>query len=383
MRNQHTDSQPLRSKRKDQGQPGFAGWVGVSLVLIGLNACSGSDGGTALAGGGAGNGDAADVGHSGGNSAMAVTGGGTSMNAGGSSNIGGTSAAATSSATGGRSSVGGSSTEGGGTGGNQATGGSNPIGGRSATGGTEALGGTVATGGVTSSGGSKATGGVASSGGSKATGGAASSGGSKATGGLFATGGVKATGGLSATGGVKATGGAGGSSCPYVGHVTYTLTKSSNPTATEQTAYGLITTAMDKAVSYYNCYTNIAKADRVSYDTSVQTADGNINGSIRFGSDTTYMDYRSAMHEISHTVGIGQASNWSSFISNGLFTGASANAQLTAINATLAAPLYTQVHADSQHFWPYGINYQSEVTSEAVLIFHCEMVMAIRKDLGL
>jgi len=140
---------------------------------------------------------------------------------------------------------------------------------------------------------------------------------------------------------------------------------------------------MDKAITYYNCYTNITKAENVQYNTSVSTADGNINGSIRFGADTSYMDYRTAMHEISHTVGIGQASNWSSFIANGLFTGTNANAQLTAINATLATPLYPEVHADTQHFWPYGINYVSEVTSEAVLIFHCEMVMAIRKDLGL
>jgi hypothetical protein len=140
---------------------------------------------------------------------------------------------------------------------------------------------------------------------------------------------------------------------------------------------------MDKALQYYNCYTNITKSVNVSYVPSVATADGNINGSIRFGSDTTYMDYRTAMHEIAHTVGIGQASNWGSFVSGGLFTGANALAQLQAINATLTTPLDTQVHADTQHFWPYGINQQSEVKGEADLIAHCEMVVAIRKDLGL
>jgi hypothetical protein len=95
------------------------------------------------------------------------------------------------------------------------------------------------------------------------------------------------------------------------------------------------------------------------------------------------MDYRTAMHEISHTVGVGQASNWGSFISNGLFTGTNANAELQAINANLQTPADSKVHADTQHFWPYGINQQSEVKSEADLINHCKMVMAIRKDLGL
>lgn len=184
-------------------------------------------------------------------------------------------------------------------------------------------------------------------------------------------------------GGAGASAGAGGMTCPGAGHITYTLAKSASPTATEQSAYDKIKTAMDKAITYYDCYTSITKSLNVSYVPSVETADGNINGSIRFGSNTTYMDYRSAMHEIAHTVGVGQASNWGSFLSNGLFTGEHAAAQLNAINATLTKPLYTELHADTQHFWPYGINQQSEVKSEADLIFHCQMVVAIRQDLGL
>jgi hypothetical protein len=209
-----------------------------------------------------------------------------------------------------------------------------------------------------------------------AVGGGATSGGS---GGASAGG----SGGAHAGGGGASVGGAGGSSCPGAGHITYTLAKSASPTATEQAAYDKIKTAMDKAISYYDCYTSITKSLNVSYVPSVETADGNINGSLRFGMNTTYMDYRTAMHEIGHTVGIGQASNWGSFLSGGLFTGTHALAQLKAINAKLSTPLYTEVHADTQHFWPYGINQQSEVKSEADLIAHCQMVVAIRQDLGL
>jgi hypothetical protein len=175
-----------------------------------------------------------------------------------------------------------------------------------------------------------------------------------------------------------------GAPCPYVGHVTYTLTKSAAPTAAELAAYALITPAMDKAVYYYNCYTNITKSTFVTYDPGVPTADGNSNGSIRFGG-TVYMEYITAMHEIAHTVGVGTASNWRSFVAipdaggSGPWTGTSANAQLRAITGVATQTLT----ADTMHFWPYGLNYTSEVKSEADVIDHCKMVVAIRKDLGL
>ena len=273
------------------------------------------------------------------------------------------------------------------TGGAQSTGGASSTGyaGNAAaaagtSGAAGALGGTG--GSLTGSGGISGNGGRAQGG--SANGGNSSggtSGGGANTAGAGGPSGGSANGG-SANGG-SASGGAGGTTCPGNGHLTYTLAKAASPTATEQAAYDKIKTAMDKAIGYYNCYTSITKSLNVSYVPSVATADGNINGSLRFGSNTTYMDYRTAMHEIGHTVGIGQASNWGSFLSGGLFTGTHANAQLKVINAKLSKPLYPEVHADTQHFWPYGINQQSEVTGEADLIAHCQMVVAIREDLGL
>jgi hypothetical protein len=219
--------------------------------------------------------------------------------------------------------------------------------------------------------------------GSDTIGGTSSTGGRTATGGgTKAFGGGKATGGVSANGGVTATGGTNTSStstanCPETGHVTYTFAKETSPSPEQKTAYDKITAAMDTAVSFYNCYTNITKTINVSFVPSVATADGNINGSIRFGSLAS-MNKVTAMHEISHTVGIGTASNWSSSISNGIFTGTNATAELHAL-----APKEDAVHADSAHFWPYGLNYESEGKTDADLIGHCRMVMAIRMDLGL
>jgi hypothetical protein len=268
-----------------------------------------------------------------------------------------------------------------------------------ASGGAPGSGGMLGSGGMTSSSGGASSGGAVGSGG-KAAGGAIGSGGVSAPGG-HATGG-SAAGGRSSSGGVTGGGGGGGGNsggapatgghggaasggagggfvnCPMTGHVTYTLTKASQPTADETAAYAKITPAMDLAVMYYNCYTGITKADTVTYVPSVATADGNVNGSIRFGSTDT-MNYITAMHEISHTVGIG-STQFDALVVSGIFTGTNATAQLRAITGNAA----DEVHADTQHFWPNGLNYTTEVTSvPSDLINHCMMVTAIRKDMGM
>ena len=251
------------------------------------------------------------------------------------------------------------------------------VGGASAgAGGTAGIGGAAGTGGAgaTADAGAGASSGAAGAGGSGESG-TGSGGTSDRDGAVDAA--------QDAGGGTGGAGGVDGATCPFSGNITYSLARNANPTPAEQNAYALITAAMDKAIGYYNCHTNITKHANVSYVPSVATADGNINGSMRFGSNTSYMDYRTAMHELSHLLGVGQAANWRTFVVGGLFTGANANAQLTEINRTLQTPLDTQLHADASHFWPYGINQQSEVKSEADLIAHCKIVMAIRKDLGL
>ena len=168
---------------------------------------------------------------------------------------------------------------------------------------------------------------------------------------------------------------ASGGSC-MMGNLTYTLQRAANPTTAEQAAYDGITAAMNTALMHYNCYTNITKVLSVSYVPSVATADGNTNGSIRFGSMAS-MNFVTAMHETSHTLGVG-APAFDALIVNGVFTGAAATAQLREITGDPAE----EVHGDSQHFWPYGLNYESEYMSIADAINHCKMVVAIRRDIG-
>lgn len=166
--------------------------------------------------------------------------------------------------------------------------------------------------------------------------------------------------------------------CPFEGHVTYTLEQAAAPTAAQRAAYMKIDAAMKRAVTFYNCYTDITKALRVQYNPSVATADGNANGTIRFGAESTF-EHTRAMHEIAHTVGVGTSARWPSMIVNGVFTGMAATQQLR----MLTGKPDDAVHGDSQHFWPYGLNYASEVKSDADLVGHCKMVVALRRDLGL
>ncbi|WP_437964202.1 hypothetical protein WMF04_31380 [Sorangium sp. So ce260] len=192
--------------------------------------------------------------------------------------------------------------------------------------------------------------------------------------------GTGGAGGAGAGAGGASAGGGGeggeGTGCVGMGGITYTLAMDPAPTAEQQSAYDMITSAMDEALSRYNCHTSIEKSLSVTYVPSVATADGNVNGSIRFGAFSS-MNYITAMHEIGHTLGVGSR-EFAALVRDGIFTGEAATSQLRAITGNES----DLVHADSQHFWPYGLNYTSEVKTEDDLVNHCKMVVAIREDIG-
>lgn len=161
------------------------------------------------------------------------------------------------------------------------------------------------------------------------------------------------------------------------GKVSYTLHRESNPTQDQLDAYAKIKTAMDSALGYYNQYTTLTKHLNVHYNTGVSTADANFNGTIRFGSNRSYMVVHTSMHEIAHTLGIGTTSEYRNLIVNNIFTGAQATAKLREI----ANDPDTLLHGDQQHFWPCGLNYAHEVKSKQDLINHCIIVNEMCKDM--
>ncbi|MGE5783157.1 MAG: hypothetical protein ACM3ZE_01145 [Myxococcales bacterium] len=75
------------------------------------------------------------------------------------------------------------------------------------------------------------------------------------------------------------------SNSALTGSMTYVLQRSSNPTADELDAYAKITAARNAAVTMYNGQTTLSRQVNVQYVPSVATADGNMNGTIRFGSN--------------------------------------------------------------------------------------------------
>jgi hypothetical protein len=229
-------------------------------------------------------------------------------------------------------------------------------------------GGTAGVGGSLQAGSGGLTSGGSGGGAGAATGGAAAGSGGGGAGG--------SPGGDAGGTGGGSGGAGGGSACPGSGSITYTLAKAPQPTEQQQNAYDLITEAMDEAISFYNCYTDIERTLNVTYNPDVATADGNENGSIRFG-QTPYMNHITAMHEISHVVGIGNPT-FDSMTNDGIFSGETATATLRSITGNPE----DEVHGDDQHFWPYGLNQTSEVGSDQDLIDHCKMVLAIRVDLG-
>lgn len=154
-----------------------------------------------------------------------------------------------------------------------------------------------------------------------------------------------------------------------MGCVTYTLAMDS---AANPDKYRLIKIAMDSACAYYNKYTPFVKDIWVYYDAGIPTAQASYLGSIGFGSNTTYMWVGTAIHEMAHYFGSGTTTTWQSLMSTKVWAGAAGTAFLQNLSGEV-------LKGDTQHYWPYGINYKSEITnlgSQAVQ--HTALINAVK-----
>jgi hypothetical protein len=156
------------------------------------------------------------------------------------------------------------------------------------------------------------------------------------------------------------------------GAISWTLAKASNPTADQSDAYAKIEAAMRLAVARYARYSSASKTVRVAYAPGVPTAEANFNGDLRFGSNRAYMNERTAMHEISHTLGIGQT--------------AAFDRKCAAGDWRTALPLLRSwdgqsavINCGGSHIWPYGLNYDNE-WSETNANRHVQLIDAMIKD---
>lgn len=159
---------------------------------------------------------------------------------------------------------------------------------------------------------------------------------------------------------------------PITGNITYTL--DINQT-TYPNQYKLIKEAMDSACYYYNRYTTFKGNIYVYYNAGIPTAQASYHGSIGFGSSTNYMWVGTAMHEVAHFLGSGTTNAWKANLSSGVWVGAKAKAVIASFGT--GEVLKGDSNSNPIHFWPYGINYRSEVSSATDLIRHAKLVQAM------
>lgn len=135
-----------------------------------------------------------------------------------------------------------------------------------------------------------------------------------------------------------------------------------------------IVSAMTEAVALYNANGHFPKTLWANYNSSVATAQASYSGWIDFGGS---IGTRVALHEISHTLGVGTVSAWNNHRSGNTWTGAFAINRVKLFNGPSAT-----LSADAIHFWPYGLNYDTE-DGTTQRVRHVKMVSALRRDMDI
>ncbi|WP_342332745.1 hypothetical protein [Pedobacter sp. FW305-3-2-15-E-R2A2] len=161
------------------------------------------------------------------------------------------------------------------------------------------------------------------------------------------------------------------------GKMTYTFNKATNPTEAQLAAYDRLQMPIDSASWYIKNFTSATKHVYLNYDPGVPTADANNEGWMRFGASTGVQNIRTMLHEMNHTLGTGTSAWWSGKISGGKYQGEHVNALLKKIQNS---SVDVQLSGDAQHWWPYGLNQNSEVTSSWDYVYNCLIIEAMRKD---
>ncbi|MEJ2881597.1 hypothetical protein [Pedobacter sp. GR22-6] len=161
------------------------------------------------------------------------------------------------------------------------------------------------------------------------------------------------------------------------GKVTYQFNKVNNPSADQLAAYNRLQMPLDSAVWYLNNFTSATKHVYMNYEPGTPTADANNEGWMRFGSSSDFHNIRTVLHEMNHTFGTGTSSWWSGKIVGGKLQAPNVSAMLKKIQNS---SVDVQLSGDSQHWWPYGLNQNSEVTSSWDYVYNCLIIEAMRKD---
>jgi hypothetical protein len=136
-----------------------------------------------------------------------------------------------------------------------------------------------------------------------------------------------------------------------------------------------IMNAINSAMAVYNEWSNYNKHINVYYNSGVATADGNFNGTIRFGQGAQYRTPMVAFHEINHVMGAGTYGTWQQNVDN--------NAKLWLGPAGIA--MSKQYFPNNTLKADYHIHWVGDGPAQNVDMFRegVHIVGALREDMGL
>ena len=138
-----------------------------------------------------------------------------------------------------------------------------------------------------------------------------------------------------------------------------------------------VVNSMQAVVNCYNAYGVFGGYNIYAYyNSGIPTAQASYLGSIGFGG--TYPNQRVAQHESNHYLGSGTTQAWENMMAGGYWHGAKMNALAAQFDGD-----GTIIHGDTAHFWPYGLNYDSEVVNSSVFLRNIAILYAERQDDGL
>lgn len=137
--------------------------------------------------------------------------------------------------------------------------------------------------------------------------------------------------------------------------------------------------AMQAVVNRFNIYGDFNWGSDgwvdVYYNSGVPTAQANYYGAITFGG--TWPNERVSQHELNHWLGSGTYWNWGNMFTNNLWTGAKVNALIQQFDGD-----GTVFNRSGVHFYGYGLNYDSEVVNDSILMRNVAIMYAMRQDMG-
>jgi hypothetical protein len=136
-----------------------------------------------------------------------------------------------------------------------------------------------------------------------------------------------------------------------------------------------ITNSIERAVMMYNSVGSFDKQINACNSPGTQTAEAFYNGDIFFGGSR---NYRTALHEMGHTMGVGTHSKWNSLFTDGRWTGMYGNAQIKELDGPDAFIRDYGIHFGLN----YGLNYDNELTGDNDRR-HVLMIAAMRRDMGI